>query len=154
MPKASTSGAALTKIANALDAIRNELSTKEYRKFDGKGCSTRFQISNTFSTVLRNLGAIQMNPEARGEYRVTDKMAGLRPTTVLKHINKYQAESRSASRKTTRKRRASKSNPQVVRIIQPELFSTEPTFETILIALKEQVRKELMAELYNSVSKS
>lgn len=153
MPKASTSGAALTKIANALDAIRNELSTKEYRKFDGKGCSTQFQISNTFSTVLRNLGAIQMNPEARGEYRLTDKMAGLRPTTVLKHINKYQAESRSASRKTTRKRRATRSNPQVVRIIQPELFSNEPTFDTIIIALKERIRKEVMAEFYDLASK-
>lgn len=153
MPKASTSGASLTKIANALNAIRNELSTKEYRKFDGKGCSTQFQISNTFSTVLRNLGAIQMNPDARGEYRLTDKMAGLRPTTVLKHINKYQAESRSASRKTTRKRRATRSNPQVVRIIQPELFSNEPTFDTIIIALKERIRKEVMAEFYDLASK-
>lgn len=153
MPKASTSGASLTKIANALNAIRNELSTKEYRKFDGKGCSTQFQISNTFSTVLRNLGAIQMNPEARGEYRLTDKMAGLRPTTVLKHINKYQAESRSASRKTTRKRRATRSNPQVIRVIQPELFSNEPTFETIIIALKERIRKEVMAEFYDLASK-
>ena len=94
-----------------------------------------------------------MNPEARGEYRLTDKMAGLRPTTVLKHINKYQAESRSASRKTTRKRRATRSNPQVVRIIQPELFSNEPTFETIIIALKERIRKEVMAEFYDLASK-
>lgn len=153
MPKASTSGASLTKIANALNAIRNELSTKEYRKFDGKGCSTQFQISNTFSTVLRNLGAIQMNPDARGEYRLTDKMAGLRPSTVLKHINKYQAESRTASRKTTRKRRATRSNPQVIRVIQPELFSNEPTFETIIIALKERIRKEVMAEFYDLASK-
>jgi len=47
MPKASTSGAALQKIANALDALRNEYSTKEYRKFDG---------SSTLTSIRRRVG--------------------------------------------------------------------------------------------------
>lgn len=158
MPKASTSGAALTKIADALNAIRSELSPREYRRFDGKGCSTRFQISNTFSTVLRNLGAIQKNPEARGEYRLTEKMVSLRPSTVLKHINKYQAESRENREKVPallrRKRKSKAPAQQYLRVVQPELFSSEPTFDVIITALKEKIRKEVMAELLSSVSNS
>jgi len=154
MPKASTSGAALTKIANALNAMREQYSTKEYRRFEGRGYSSRFEISNTFSTVLRNLGAIQVNPEKRGEYRLTDKMAGLRPTTVLKHINQYQSQKRSESKPSRRKRKV---YTQTIRVVQPELFSNavsnELSFETIVIALKERIRKEVMTELYESVSK-
>lgn len=154
MPKASTSGATLTKIANALNAMREQYSTKEYRRFEGKQYSSQFEISNTFSTILRNLGAIQVNPDKRGEYRLTDKMAGLRPTTVLKHINQYQSERRSENKPSRRRKRA---YTRTVRVVQPELFSNpvnnELSFETIVIALKERIRKEVMAELYDSVSK-
>lgn len=152
MPKASTSGAALQKIANALDALRNEYSTREYRRFDGKGYSTRFQISNTFSTVLRNLGAIQPNPEVRGEVKLTDKMNGLRPTTVVKHINKYQKESREKIPTLLRRKR--KARATAIRVVQPELFNTEPTFDVIITALKEKIRKEVMSELMSSLTKA
>lgn len=152
MPKASTSGAALQKIANALDALRNEYSTREYRRFDGKSYSSRFQISNTFSTVLKNMGAIQVNPEERGMYRLTEKMEGLRPTTVVKHINKYQKESREKVPALLRRKRKAKAT--AIRVVQPELFNNEPTFDVIITALKEKIRKEVMAELLNSVSNS
>lgn len=152
MPKASTSGAALQKIANALDALRNEYSTKEYRKFDGKVYSSRFQISNTFSTVLKGMGAIQVNPEERGMYRLTEKMEGLRPTTVVKHINKYQKESREKIPTLLRRKRKAKAT--TIRVVQPELFNTEPTFDVIITALKEKIRKEVMSELMNSLTKA
>lgn len=155
MPKASTSGAALQKIANALDALRNEYSTKEYRKFDGKVYSSRFQISNTFSTVLKGMGAIQVNPEERGMYRLTEKIEGLRPTTVVKHINKYQKESREkVPALLRRKRKAKAPTRQYIRVVQPELFNTEPTFDVIITALKEKIRKEVMSELMNSLTKA
>lgn len=152
MPRASTSGAALQKIANALDALRNEYSTREYRKFDGKGYSTRFQISNTFSTVLRNLGAVQPNPEVRGEVKLTEKMNGLRPSTVVKHINKYQKESREKVPALLRRKRKAKAT--AIRVVQPELFNTEPTFDVIITALKEKIRKEVMSELMSSLTKA
>jgi hypothetical protein len=152
MPRASTSGAALQKIANALDSMRSEYSTKEYRRFDGKSYSSRFQISNTFSTVLKNMGAIQVNPEERGMYRLTEKMEGLRPTTVVKHINKYQKESREKVPTLLRRKRKAKAT--AIRVVQPELFNNEPTFDVIITALKEKIRKEVMAELLNSVSNS
>lgn len=151
MPKASTSGAALTKLANALDSMRSELSSKEYRKFDGKECSTRFQISNTFSTVLRNLGAIQVNPNQRGEYCLTAKMVGLRPSTVQKHINMYQ-NGCNANKRRKSGRKAKAPAQQYLQVVQPELFSKEPTFDVIITALKEKIRKEVMSELMNSLT--
>jgi len=156
MPKASTSSATLTKVANALNTLRNDLSTTEYRRFEAKAFSTRFEITHTFSTVLRNLGAIQMNPEQRGEYRLTAKMAGLRPSTVLKHINQYQSESKKrASTLLRRKRKAKAPAQQYLQVVTPPLFpvSNESSFETIIIALKERIRKEVMAEFYDLVSK-
>lgn len=156
MPKASTSSATLTKIANALNTLRNELSSTEYRRFEGKAFSTRFEISNTFSTILRNLGAIQVNPEQRGEYRLTAKMAGLRPTTVVKHINQYQSESREKVPVLLRRKRKAKAPAQqYLQVVQPSLslVSNESSFETIIIALKERIRKEVMAELYDLASK-
>jgi hypothetical protein len=154
MPKASTSAGSLQKISNALEALKNELSYKEYRKWNCREFPRRFAISTTFSTVLRNLRAIQVNPEQRGEYRLTDKMASLRPTTVRNHINQYQAESRTENKPSHRKRRA---YTRTVPAVQPELFSAQvtnkPSFETILIALKEQVRQEVMNELYEALSK-
>jgi len=151
MPKASTSGAVLTKLASALDSMRSELSTREFRRFDGREYSTRFKISNTFSTVLRNLGAIQVNPNKRGEYCITAKMVGLRPSTVLKHINTYQNVC-NANKKQKSRRRAKAPAQQYLKVIQPKLFSNEPTFDVIITALKEKMRKEIMSELMNSLT--
>jgi len=93
MPKASTSGAALQKIANALDAF--------------------------------------------------------------KHINKYQKESREkVPALLRRKRKAKAPTRQYIRVVQPELFNTEPTFDVIITALKEKIRKEVMSELMNSLTKA
>lgn len=151
MPKASTSGAVLTKLASALDSMRSEFSTREFRRFDGKEYSTRFKISNIFSTVLRNLGAIQVNPNQRGEYCLTAKMVGLRPSTVLKHMNTYQ-NSCNANKKRKYRRKAKVPAQQYLEVIQPKLFSKEPTFDVIITALKEKMRKEIMTELMDSLT--
>ena len=94
MPKASTSAESLQKISNALNALKKELSYKEYRKWNCREFPRQFKISTTFSTVLRNLTAIQVNPEQRGEYKLTERMTTLRPSTVVKGINNYSKESR------------------------------------------------------------
>lgn len=146
MPKASTSAGSLQKISNALEALKNQLSYKEYRKWNCREFPRQFAISTTFSTVLKNLKAIQVNPEQRGEYKLTDRMSTLRPSTVLKAIRNYQTECADYRGKTRRY------NKPRVNFNQP-LPAPEASFETIMIALKEQVRQEVMNELYEALSK-
>ena len=146
MPKASTRAGSLKKISNALEALKNQLSYKEYRKWNCREFPRQFAISTTFSTVLRNLKAIQVNPEQRGEYKLTERMATLRPSTVIKGIRNYQtvcADDGGVTRRYNKPR---------VNFNQP-LPAPETSFETIMIALKEQVRKEVMNELYEAFSK-
>ena len=147
MPKASTSAGSLQKISNALETLKRDLSYKEYRKWNCREFPRQFAISTTFSTVLRNLKAIQVNPEQRGEYKLTDRMSTLRPSTVLKAIRNYQKES-ADYRGITRRY-----NKPRVNFNQP-LPAPDTSFETIIIALKEQVRKEVMSELVSSLTKA
>lgn len=147
MPKASTSAGSLQKISNALETLKRDLSYKEYRKWNCREFPRQFAISTTFSTVLRNLKAIQVNPEQRGEYKLTERMATLRPSTVLKGIRNYQSECADYRGKTRRY------NKPRINFNQP-LPAPETSFETIIIALKEQVRKEVMSELMSSLTKA
>lgn len=147
MPKASTSAGSLQKISNALEALKNQLSYKEYRKWNCREFPRQFAISTTFSTVLRNLKAIQVNPEQRGEYKLTERMLTLRPSTVVKGIRNYQKES-ADYRGITRRY-----NKPRVNFSKP-LPTPDTSFETIIIALKEQVRKEVMSELLSSLTKA
>ena len=148
MPKASTSGESLKKISNAMDTLKKELSYKEYRKWNVREFPRRFRISTTFSTVLRGLKAIQVNPEVRGEYKLTERMTTLRPSTVLKAIRNYQTECADYRGETRRY------NKPRVDFTKPLPTKTpDVSFETIVIALKEQLRKEVMNELYEAFSK-
>ena len=152
MPKASTSSETLTKISKAMEVLKKELSYDEYRKWDGRGFPSRFAISTTFSTVLRNLGAIKANPDVRGEVRLTERMTTLRPSTVQKNINRYQAECRDNRSAPKKRKKRKAAGPYTIRFKEPINLNPEPTFETIMVALKEQVRKEVMAELMSSVT--
>jgi len=152
MPRASTSSETLTKISSALTAMKNELSYDEYRKWDGRSFGRRFSISATFCTVMKNLGAIKANPDVRGEVRLTERMATLRPSTVQKNINRYQAECRDNRSAPKKRKKRKAAGPYTIRFKEPINLNPEPTFATIMIALKEQVRKEVMAELMSSVT--
>ena len=147
MPKASTSAGSLQKISNALETLKKDLSYKEYRKWNCREFPRQFAISTTFSTVLRNLKAIEVNPQQRGEYRLTERMVTLRPSTVVKGIRNYQAECadyRGVKRRPNRRR---------INLTQ-SVQTSDTSFETIIIALKEQIRKEVMSELLSSLTKA
>lgn len=141
MPRAATSAEALSKLSTAMEALKNEYSYKEYRKWDCREYPKRFAISTTFSTVLRQLGAIESNPQERGEIRLTERMVTLRASTLRKYINEYSAESQKKSY-SSRKR------------IKVPVNKEDLSFKTVLVALKKQVREEVISELLKSLVKS
>lgn len=153
MPKASTRGSeTYNKISKALETLKKELSYSEYRKWNVREYPKRFRISTTFSTVLRNLKAIQPNPEARGEYKLNARFESLRPSTVVKAIRNYQTECADYRGKTRRYNK-----PRIDFSQSPETTRPDASFESFMITLKktlkEEARKEVMNELYEAFSK-
>lgn len=143
MPRTSTSSPALTKLASALKHLEDFLSTESFSPLDTKGFTMMFQVSNTLPTVLRRMKVLIPNPEKRGEYKLGSRIQSLRPGTVLKYVNEYQKETRQSRQLPKRK-----TAPRVVKPV-PQASS----LETYLVALKEQMRKEVMEEIMNALKK-
>lgn len=150
MPRTSTSSETLTKISNALEALKQDLSYAEFRKFDVREFPKRFSITNTFPTILRNLKVIEPNPTKRGEVRLTPKMLTLTPKAVVKSINSYQKQSRKRTLAITKRLGLLYSNkaPKT-----PTPTTTDLSLDTLIVALKEKVKKEVMSELLSSLTK-
>lgn len=144
MPRTSTSMSAVIKLASALEILRKSLSTESFNHWDFKAFTKQYGISNTLSTVLRNMKAIIPNPERRGEYKLSPKFESLRPSTVLKYMNEYQKQTRQ-SRQLPKRKTATKLAVKPV----PQASS----LETYLVALKEQMRKEVMEEIMSALKK-
>jgi len=149
MPRTSTSSETLIKISNALKALQQDLSYAEFRRFNVREYPKRFSITTTFTTILRNLGAIESNPAKRGEVRLTPKMLTLTPKAVIKSINSYQKQSRKRTLNVT-KRMQLQYSKKVPKIPAP---TTDLSLDTLIVVLKEKIKKEVMSELLNSLTK-
>jgi len=124
------------KIVLALDALQKRYSFTKFQKWNGKSVATEFRIGSAFPLALERLGVIETK---FGQIRLTEKVNMVRPSTIRKEMNSYAA-SYAATRMST---------------VQPKVKSVkikaEGSFNDIIIARKEQVRKEVLSELLASL---
>jgi len=119
------------KIVLALDALQKRYSFTKFHKWNGHLIASEFKIGTQFAYILQKLGMIETK---FGQVRLTEKVNMVRPSTIRKEMNSYAAS--CAARKST---------------VQPKVKSVnieaEGSFNDIIIALKKQVRKEVLSEL-------
>ena len=136
MPKTSRTQSE-AKLQAALNAMRETFSTTEFRPWNSQAIVKMYRIGGAFPTVLNRIGAIETN---YGSVRLTPRMEGLKASTVRKHINEY-------TNKNRKKFKTTKFKEQPVLPFPKSAIS----FDNLVIALKEKMRKELMDELYQSL---
>lgn len=128
------------KIQAALDNMRQSFSPDEFMPWNSGAIVKMYRIGGAFPTVLKNLKAIEMK---HGMVKLTLKMATLRASTVRKNMNEYVNKSNR-----TVKVKALKSQPELP-------FKTEAPsdIKEVVIALKKQLREEILQELLAGLSK-
>ena len=131
MTKTKRSAQTEQKISSFIEDLNNKFSLKEFRSWDSRELVSKHGVTATLTTILSNLGAITTN---HGEVKLNERLYSLRPSTIRKHINQYQNESRKKVYKVG---------------ITP--VKTENTFDEIVIALKAKLKQEVMAELLQSL---
>jgi len=128
------------KIQAALNNIRESFSFEEFKPWNSSAIVKMYQIGGAFPTVLKSLKAIETK---HGLVKLTPKMQTLRASTVRKHMNEYVNQSH-------RKVKAKKVRTQ------PELpFAKESKsdIKEVVVALKKQLREEILQELLAGLSK-
>lgn len=122
------------KIVSALTALKERYSFTEFKRWNGHSITAEFKIGAAFPHALETLGVIETK---FGEVKLTERINTVRPSTIRKQINEYVT---SHSVKKVKQPK--------VKLVQTK---TENTFSEIIIALKEQIRKDVMSELLASL---
>lgn len=125
------------KITLALKALKQRYSFTEFKKWNGHEITKEFRIGAGLPLALEKLNVIETK---FGEVRLTERIHTIRPSTIRKSINEYVT---AHSVKKVKQ-------PKQLKIKSVEV-KTENTFSEIIIALKEQIRKEVMSELLASL---
>ena len=127
------------KLQGALNNMRESFSFDEFKPWNSAAIVKMYQIGGAFPTVLKSLKAIETK---YGMVKLTSKMQTLRASTVRKHMNEYVNNSIKATR------------VKKVRM-QPELPFEAPKsdIKDVVIALKKQLREEILQELIAGLSK-
>ena len=122
------------KIVSALKALKERYSFTEFRRWNGHLITAEFKIGAAFPHALEKLGVIETK---FGEVKLTERINSVRPSTIRKQINEYVT------------------SHSVKKVKQPKIklvqTKTESSFNEIIIALKEQIRKDVMSELLASL---
>lgn len=123
------------KIVSALEALRDRYSFTKFQKWNGHLIASEFNIGTHFSHALQKLGVIETK---HGQVKLTQKLFTIKPSTIRKKMNDY-VTFRTTERVATQLK------------VKSVNIKAEGSFNDIIIALKEQVRKEVLSELLASL---
>jgi len=130
------------KMQNALNFLRENYSTTEYRDWNPTEVATTFEIGANFVNTLERIGAIKRingNRNTKPKLMLTTRFATLKPSTLRRNMNKFQQEYVKAKQKETKAINPTNKTKTNKR--------SNLGINEILIMLKEEMRSELLQEI-------
>ncbi len=123
--------AADSRLTGALDYMRKTFSKTEFQTWNSKDITTKYRIGGVFPTALKSLGAIQTE---YGKVKLTERIFTMRPSTVRKRMTQMVYD--SMEKQTTP---------------APKTQTKPQNFEQVIVAIKKQVREEIISELLRHI---
>ena len=139
MPKTQKAFKSDAKIQKALEYMNDKFNGDEYKPWQSKEITDKFQIGGCFPSALKDLGVIKTQ---HGKVMLTDRMLTLRPSTVRKRMNKIANEG-------YRPKGGTKKNKQLTLPFNESKKEAnfDDVYEAIYIRVKDNIVRELLSKL-------